>query len=70
MATSYIDFYNQHIEDLKKEGYEAIFIAVGAHISMRLEIPGEDLKGVYHGVEFLRRVKKDYGLKVKKVVIF
>jgi len=58
------------IEDIKNNGYEAIFIAVGAHISMKLEIPGEDLKGVYHGVEFLRRVNLGEKVEVgEKVVV-
>jgi len=61
---------NLTIENLKNDGYEAIFIAVGAHVSMKLGIPGEDLKGVYHGVEFLRKV--NLGEKVEageKVVV-
>ena len=61
---------NLTIENLKNNGYEAIFIAVGAHISMKLEIPGEDLKGVYHGVEFLRRVNLGEKVEVgEKVVV-
>ena len=61
---------NLTIEDLKNNGYEAIFIAVGAHTSMKLEIPGEDLKGVYHGVEFLRRVNLGEKVEVgEKVVV-
>ncbi|MBA7528335.1 Ferredoxin--NADP reductase [subsurface metagenome] len=61
---------NLTIEDLKNDGYEAIFIAVGAHISTKLEIPGEDLKGVYHGVEFLKRVNLDEKVEVgEKVVV-
>jgi heterodisulfide reductase subunit A-like polyferredoxin len=61
---------NLTIEELKNNGYEAIFIAVGAHISLKLEIPGEDLKGVYHGVEFLRRVNLGEKVEVgEKVVV-
>ena len=61
---------NLTVEDLKNNGYKAIFIAVGAHISMKLEIPGEDLKGVYHGVEFLRRVNLGEKVEVgEKVVV-
>ncbi len=41
---------------LHKQGYKAVLIAVGAHSSMRLNIPGEELEGVYHGVSFLRDV--------------
>jgi len=45
------------IEDLKKQGYKAIYIATGAHKSLKMKIPGEeDFKGVYHGVDFLRNI--------------
>jgi len=58
------------IDDLKKEGYQAVFIAVGAHLSMKLRIPGEDLKGVYPGVEFLRGVNLSENVEVgEKVAI-
>ncbi|MDZ4165549.1 MAG: NAD(P)-binding protein [Smithellaceae bacterium] len=36
--------------------YDALFIAVGAHISSKLEVPGEDLAGVVHGIDYLKRV--------------
>ncbi len=42
------------LEGLKKEGYKAVFFAVGAHGNQTLKIPGEDLKGVFPGVDFLR----------------
>ncbi len=44
------------IDDLRKEGYKAFFIAVGAHVSKKLGIEGEDLEGVYSGVELLRDI--------------
>jgi len=44
------------LDKLRKEGYKAILIAVGAHKSAKLDIPGEDFEGVYHGVSFLRDV--------------
>ena len=44
------------LDDLRQEGYKAIFIAVGAHRSANLGIPGEDFEGVHHGVSFLREV--------------
>ena len=42
-------------EDLRKS-YAAVFVAIGAHVERKLSIPGENLKGVSGGVEFLRRV--------------
>jgi heterodisulfide reductase subunit A len=44
------------LEELFKQGYKAVYIAIGAHDSIKLEIPGENLKGVISGVDFLRKV--------------
>ncbi len=44
------------IGQLRQEGFKAFFVAIGAHECKRLGIEGEDLKGVYPGVEFLREV--------------
>ncbi|MDD4858911.1 MAG: FAD-dependent oxidoreductase [Dehalococcoidales bacterium] len=42
------------LDDLKKQGYEAILIAVGAHKNQKLGIPGESLSGVINGLSLLR----------------
>jgi len=42
-------------------GYEAIFITVGAHQSLRMRIEGEESAGVVNGATFLREV--NLGLK-------
>ncbi|KPK24255.1 MAG: hypothetical protein AMK69_16410 [Nitrospira bacterium SG8_3] len=42
------------VEQLRKEGYKAIFLAIGAHECKSLGIEGEDLDGVYPGMDFLR----------------
>ena len=39
-----------------KEGHSAVLIAIGTHISTKLGIPGEELAGVEHGIDFLRKV--------------
>lgn len=44
------------LESLRGEGFEAFFIAVGAHSSYRLAIPGEDSPEVIDAVRFLRDV--------------
>jgi NADPH-dependent glutamate synthase beta subunit-like oxidoreductase/Fe-S-cluster-containing hydrogenase component 2 len=44
------------IDTLRNQGYKAIFIGIGAQQSQKLGIPGEDLKGVLHAVEFLRHI--------------
>ena len=51
------------IESLQKDGYQAVFIAVGAHRGDKMGIPGEDLGGVYDAIEFLREA--NLGKKVK-----
>jgi heterodisulfide reductase subunit A len=43
------------LDALRRE-YDAVFLAVGAHESRRLGIPGEDLEGVIHSTDFLRRL--------------
>lgn len=58
-------------EQLKKEGYKAVFLATGAHKNRKLGIPGEDAPQVFSGVDFLRRVnlgeKLQLGTKVAVV---
>ncbi len=45
------------IEELmKEEGFEAVFIGSGAGLPRFMNIPGENLKGVYSANEFLTRV--------------
>ncbi|MBF0521605.1 MAG: FAD-dependent oxidoreductase [Candidatus Omnitrophica bacterium] len=44
------------IEDLLKEGYQAVLLATGAGITKFMELPGANLTGVYYGEEFLMRV--------------
>jgi NADH-quinone oxidoreductase subunit F len=45
------------IDDLfERKGFNAVVLALGAHRSRRLGIPGEDKLGVMHGTDFLREV--------------
>ena len=44
------------IAGLFKEGYKAIYLAIGAHKDLQLNIPGEDAEGVLSSVDFLHRV--------------
>ncbi|NLX77418.1 MAG: NADPH-dependent glutamate synthase [Clostridiaceae bacterium] len=44
------------IDELKEEGYEAIFIGSGAGLPNFMGIPGENLNGVYSANEFLTRI--------------
>jgi heterodisulfide reductase subunit A-like polyferredoxin len=56
------------IDDLLKDGYKAVYLALGAHQGIELGIPGEKSNGVRQGVEFLKEVnltaKADIGKKV------
>jgi NADH-quinone oxidoreductase subunit F len=47
---------NFTVEDLKKDGFAAVFIAAGAQRSQRIGVPGEleDAEGFYYGLRFLR----------------
>ncbi len=44
------------IDDLKEEGYKAVFIGSGAGLPSFMGIPGENLNGVYSANEFLTRI--------------
>ena len=44
------------LEELFREGYEAVFVGTGAGLPYFLNIPGENLNGVYSANEFLTRV--------------
>jgi NADPH-dependent glutamate synthase beta subunit-like oxidoreductase/coenzyme F420-reducing hydrogenase delta subunit len=44
------------LDDLFDMGFEAICLAVGAHRSHALRIPGEELPGVAHGIDLLRTI--------------
>jgi len=56
------------IDDLFRQGFKAVFLAMGAHLNQKMNIPGEDAQGVLPGVNFLRQVnlgkKVDMGEKV------
>ncbi|MCZ7552713.1 MAG: hypothetical protein B6D39_01875 [Anaerolineae bacterium UTCFX2] len=43
------------IDDLFDAGYQAVFVGVGAEIDAPMEVPGEDLPGVYKATDFLMR---------------
>ena len=44
------------IEQLRGEGYKGFYLAIGAQKSQSLRIDGEELSGVFGGVDFLREV--------------
>jgi len=44
------------LETLWNESYKAIFVAVGMQLSRKMNVPGEDLEGVFHVIEFLKAI--------------
>jgi NADH-quinone oxidoreductase subunit F len=61
---------NFTVEDLRKDGFDAVFVAAGAQRSQRIGIPGEleDIEGLYYGLRFLRDVRLGRRLTVGKRV--
>src|SRR5712692_868081 len=58
------------ISELRAQGFNAVVIAVGAHRSRDLSIPGVDLDGVHKGIDFLLNVNLGYKFTIgKKVVV-
>jgi heterodisulfide reductase subunit A len=47
---------SRSLQDLKAQGYDAVFIATGAHQSRKLGLEGENARGIVHAVDFLRKV--------------
>ena len=58
------------IQQLREQGFDAFYLAVGAQKSASLGIPGEELQGVWGGIDFLREVNAGAKPAVgKKVVV-
>ena len=43
------------LEALRAQGYEAVFLAIGAALGLSLDVPGADAKGVTEAMHFLRQ---------------
>ncbi len=70
METNHPFHFDGNGRTLKSSGFNAIFLSMGAHRSLKLDVPGESLHGVFPGVEFLRDI--NLGKKVelgKKVAV-
>ena len=57
------------LDQLRKEGYEAFYIAIGAQAGRKLGIPGEDAEGVIPGVKFVRDVNLGEEVKLSGNVV-
>jgi NADPH-dependent glutamate synthase beta subunit-like oxidoreductase len=51
------------LDELFEQGFSVVCLAVGAHRSLNLNIPGEDLPGVVHGIELLRAINLSQRVK-------
>ena len=61
---------NFTVEDLRRDGFAAVFIAAGAQRSQGIGIPGEleDIEGFHYGLRFLRDVKVGKQIRVGRKV--
>ncbi len=58
------------MKTLTEEGFDAIFLGIGAWSDYTLRIPGEDLNGCYTGINFLSRIASGENIPIgKKVVV-
>ena len=54
--------------DSLREKSDAVFVAIGTQTSQRAGIPGEDLKGIYYGIDFLKTINLKRPLKIGRHV--
>jgi len=57
------------LKELRSQGYEAFYLAIGAQTGRRLGIEGEDAEGVITGVDFLRDVNLGNDIKLEGNVV-
>jgi NADPH-dependent glutamate synthase beta subunit-like oxidoreductase/NAD-dependent dihydropyrimidine dehydrogenase PreA subunit len=57
------------VSELRYQGFNAVLIAVGAHRSRDLTIPGVDLDGIHKGIDFLLNVNLGYQFTIGRKVI-
>lgn len=66
---------NHKVENLKEEieegGFDAAFVAVGAHLSKRVDIPGRDASKVLGALGFLKSVEMGEAPKLgRRVAVY
>lgn len=57
------------LDALRKQGYEAFYLAVGAQGGRKLGVEGEDAQGVLSGADFLREVNLGHSAKLSGRVV-
>lgn len=70
LKTNIVIGQDKSIEDLRAEGFSAIFSGVGAHASRKLGLDNEEsTEGVLHGVDYLRRINLGENLNLGENVV-
>lgn len=59
----------ENVPNLLKEGFDAVYVAVGTHQGARLPLPGSDLEGVMVNTDFLRAFEEGTASVGEHVVI-
>jgi len=61
------------LEELKSQGYQAVFVATGAQKALTLSVPGSEVQGIWTGIDYLANIDsngaKGPDLKGKGVVV-
>lgn len=58
------------LDELKKTGFEAVYISVGAQQSRELKVEGTELEGVFNAVDYLLNINQGYKIDLgRKTVI-
>ena len=61
---------NFGLNQLKKMGYEAVYISIGAQQSRKLKIEGTELEGVFNAIDYLLNINQGYKIDLgKKTVV-
>jgi len=68
MKTNHRFIFDGNDKRFRELGFQAAFLSIGAHRSLRLNISGEKLQGVYPGVEFLRDINLGEKIKIGKKI--
>ena len=59
---------NVSLPQLRAEGYKAFYLGIGASRGTKLGVPGEELAGVFTGIDFLRDVNLEKPVSIGKRV--
>jgi glutamate synthase (NADPH) small chain len=57
------------VEQLLKDGYQAVFLSIGTSMHRTLNVPGEELPGVIHAFDFLREINHGAPVTVGREIV-